>query len=163
MFDNIGRKIKTLAKWLAYLGFITSVISGIVLLIISLINFEHIGWQILLVPIQIVLGCLISWLSVIILYGFGELIDKVSEIEKNTRTNTKTHSYSDRRQEQKASNNNAKSKSIKECDKNDTPAENDEADIYIDVICPNCNKELSFFQDTRTAECPWCNTSLEIK
>ena len=68
MFSNIGGKIKGLAVAICVLGIIASVISGIYL--ISL----HESF-ILSGIITIVVGVLVSWLSVFTLYGFGELIE----------------------------------------------------------------------------------------
>ena len=69
-FDNIGGKIKTLAKTLTILGIIGSVIFGFVLF----------SWsQVLFGLLTIVFGSLVSWISSFALYGLGVLIDN-SEI-----------------------------------------------------------------------------------
>ncbi len=75
MFNNIGGKIKALAKVVTWLGILGSVISGIVM--ISNANSYYrtnsaLIWSGLL---TIVLGSLFSWLASFILYGFGELVD----------------------------------------------------------------------------------------
>ena len=49
-------------------------------------------------------------------------------------------------------------------------SENSEADIdeivdnddYIDVICHNCNEQLSFFKSETNAICPWCNAKIDL-
>ena len=68
MFSNIGGKIKALAVVICVLGIIASVIGGIYL--ISL-HEELIVSGVL----TIVIGSLVSWLSVLCLYGFGELVE----------------------------------------------------------------------------------------
>ena len=94
MFDNIDEKIKKLAKFCAYL----CLISGIIILFISIVEFHQISfqwdfeyaferiqkniWGIIISAV----GYFNSWL----LYGFGELITKVSAIEKATRIKTET-------------------------------------------------------------------------
>ena len=82
MFDysNIGEKIKTLAKVLFLLSAIGCVVSGITILFYS----EFKSWISSL--LCIVLGPLVSWLATLVLYGFGELICKTTEIAINTRT-----------------------------------------------------------------------------
>jgi hypothetical protein len=75
MFDNIGGKIKTLAKIICWLGIIISVISGMVL----------IGISGLVSVLTIIAGSLTSWIGSFSLYGFGELIEKTTEIAENTR------------------------------------------------------------------------------
>ncbi len=80
MFDNIGKKIKGLAKVFCVLGIIFSVIYGGWIMIKG---FNSPGDDLFFKGVLIlVAGCLSSWLSVFLLYGFGELIDKTSSIEK---------------------------------------------------------------------------------
>ena len=75
MFDNIGGKIKGLASFLTWIGIIASVITGIIF-----IADDAGGMGFLL----IILGPLASWLSSLLLYGFGELIENTSIIAQNT-------------------------------------------------------------------------------
>lgn len=79
MYENIGGKIKMMAKITAIVLAAAAVIAGIAVLIVT----EGDGALIAL-PIMII-GPFFAWISSFILYGFGELIDKVSEIERNTR------------------------------------------------------------------------------
>ena len=75
MFDNIGAKIKKLAEIITIGGIIVSVLIGTM-------SGDFRGIVIAL------LGSLGSWISSFVLYGFGELIEKVTAIEKNTRVVT---------------------------------------------------------------------------
>ncbi|OLA93426.1 MAG: hypothetical protein BHW64_06815 [Candidatus Melainabacteria bacterium LEY3_CP_29_8] len=78
MYNNIGNKIKYLAKTAFIVGAIISVIIGILLITAGLNGIiTPVGVLILFV------GPFISWLSSWLLYGFGELIDKISLIELN--------------------------------------------------------------------------------
>lgn len=70
MFYNIGRKIKTLAKAITWIGITASVIYGAVVLRLS--NSPTFIIQGLL---TMIVGSLISWLSSVTLYGFGQLIE----------------------------------------------------------------------------------------
>ncbi len=72
MFNNIGKKIKVLAAVTAVLLAIAAIITGIVL---CNDNSEEAG-----IPI-LIFGPIVSWISSFMLYGFGELIDKVCDIE----------------------------------------------------------------------------------
>ena len=78
MFNNIGSKIKALAKVICWLGVIISVITGI----IGIIN----GTEQSTVSgiITIIFGSLASWLGSFFAYGFGQLIENTDEIRKNT-------------------------------------------------------------------------------
>ena len=83
MFDNIGEKIKTVAKVFTCIGMFAFSITG---LIITQVNEEapFIGLLI------IVFGCLGSWLASLTLYGFGQLIensDILVEQGKRQQTN----------------------------------------------------------------------------
>ncbi len=75
MFENIGGKIKGTAKVFFWIGVISSIVVGIVFV------GDTSGLSLLL----ILVGGLASWLSVLIIYGFGEIIEKLCEIERNTR------------------------------------------------------------------------------
>ena len=75
MYDKIGGKIKTLTKALTILGIVASVIYGIVLLSLGQV------WGI----IYILIMPFLIWAGSFVLYGFGELIEKVCNIEKNIR------------------------------------------------------------------------------
>ena len=65
MFDNIGSKIKELAKIVCWIGIAVSVIIGIALL-----------WTDGLAGIlTAVFGSLFSWVGSFVLYGFGQLVE----------------------------------------------------------------------------------------
>mgnify|MGYP003290205362 CR=1 FL=1 len=79
MYSNIGKNIKLFAKVVFVLEAFVAVVVGIVLLGIK--NLEIPGVLIL------ILGPFSAWVSTWLLYGYGELIDKVCIIAKNTRHN----------------------------------------------------------------------------
>ncbi len=82
LYEDIGKKIKNLAKW----TFIVESIAGIISVIGAVANesdlFEDMPFLIL---VFIVLIPIVAFVSSWILYGFGEIIDKLNSIEKNTR------------------------------------------------------------------------------
>ena len=91
MFNNIGRKIKIVAKVFFWIGVLISII--IPLVSVQSVSYSLNGYQyrtsgnnILAVILFIVIGILISWLSTIILYGFGELIERVTGIDDKITT-----------------------------------------------------------------------------
>lgn len=86
MYNNIGHKIKVLAKVMCWIGIAVSVLAGIAFLIIYFRMRYYRSPEYLITAIScIVFGPLLSWLNNMLLYGFGELIDKTSAIEKNTK------------------------------------------------------------------------------
>lgn len=89
MFNDIGKKIKKLASTLYKIQIAIYVIAAIVLFVLGVMLLtkpDAFGFLLILIGIVCAaLGPLLAWLSTCILYGYGELIDKTSEIEKNTR------------------------------------------------------------------------------
>ena len=81
MYKNIGAKIKVLAKAIAWIGILISLIVGVIFIIADGGWFDiefFIGIGVL------VGGSLLSWVSSWFMYGFGELIVKTTEIANFT-------------------------------------------------------------------------------
>ena len=78
MFNNIGSKIKSLAIVVTVIGIVVSIIIGLSII-------EH---SISYGLFTIIIGCFISWVSSFFMYGFGELIEKTSQIAENTEKDT---------------------------------------------------------------------------
>ena len=84
MYKNIGKKIKALARGTFIAETIAAEILGIYYVIESINwGFEEGWWGWLL----IFFGPLVAWISSWGIYGFGELIDKASDIARNTHSN----------------------------------------------------------------------------
>lgn len=80
MYDNIGGKIKGLAKWIFIVEIFAAIIGGIVLIASA--------ESVVAIPIALLVilgGIGAAYVCSVLLYGFGELIDKAFEIERNTR------------------------------------------------------------------------------
>lgn len=73
MFNRIGEKLKGLATILCIIGIIISIIVGG-----TMASNEYLVGKGVLIMI---VGSLFSWVSSFFIYGFGELIEKVSSIE----------------------------------------------------------------------------------
>lgn len=85
MFDNIGGKIKGLAKFVCWVGIIAFGVSGFVMIFQgnALNNYSYGDNQtglglIIGGAIMVLLGAVFSWLGSLVLYGFGELIEKTA-------------------------------------------------------------------------------------
>ena len=87
MYSNIGGKIKGLAIATFVFEAIASVITGIIFAVVGLFDGEIVLF-VLGLPI-IFIGPVVAWISTWVLYGFGELISKTTEVARNTRTETK--------------------------------------------------------------------------
>ena len=71
MYNNIGEKLKAIAKVLAIIGIVGSVISGIVLMLTGMIGAGF---------ITIISGSLVSWISSWGMYAIGDTNVKVTEM-----------------------------------------------------------------------------------
>ncbi len=76
MYNNIGKKIKFIAQLIGAIGILAAILIGI-----TLYSNTKNGIFILV----IIGGSLVAWISTWLLYGFGEIIDKLCAIEQNTR------------------------------------------------------------------------------
>lgn len=79
MFNNIGKKIKVLALIFFILEVTAIEISSLVLMA------EGYDEEIVMGIFLMFLGPVVAWVSSWFLYGYGELIAKTAETEKNTR------------------------------------------------------------------------------
>ncbi len=78
MFDNIGGKLKITAKLFMAVGTLGSIAAAIYLTVKEMVQI----WC----AVALVIGVpLICWFLAALLYGFGELIEKMTEIAANTR------------------------------------------------------------------------------
>lgn len=82
VFANIGKKLKLLANVMFWLTFIGALVCGLIFIIVGMDGDD----DLLFVGLPLLaIGPIFAWLSNCLLYGFGELIDKTAQIEKNTR------------------------------------------------------------------------------
>lgn len=77
MYSNIGGKIKALAVG-------TFIVETVAWIFYALILAAEDPDMILLSFLMILFGPIVAWISTWLLYGFGELIDKATEIAENT-------------------------------------------------------------------------------
>lgn len=80
MFTDIGKKIKFVSMALCWIGIIASVIIAF-----TLFGYEKTA---LLGALVLFGGSFVSWVCSFFVYGFGELIDKVSSIEAKISYNS---------------------------------------------------------------------------
>ena len=81
MFNNIGGKIKGLAKFLCWLGIIACVILGVLLIMSARNGYGYTDTTTIVYGILvIVFGSILSWIGSFVLYGFGELVDNSSKL-----------------------------------------------------------------------------------
>ena len=78
LYDNIGSKIKNLAKWIFIVEAIGAIITGLVLMFTDN-DFILYGF------LALVCGPIVAWVGSWILYAFGELVENTCDNESNTR------------------------------------------------------------------------------
>ena len=85
MFKNIGRKIKGLAKGVFIAEVILIALAALIMLISNsmVLSRTQIASAIIGTLIIAAVWIFIAWLSVLVLYGFGELIDSNTKSEKH--------------------------------------------------------------------------------
>ena len=148
-FDNIGGKIKILAKVTCWIGSISSVIGGVIMMLNGLAYENTRG---ILGGIMIaVLGDLVSWVGSFRLYGFGQLIEN-SDIIANQYRKTEDRKEWSRQEAQK----------VKTALNDEKINENE----WIDLTCPNCGEQLSFtkaqIQGNPKVDCPSCGYEIDF-
>ena len=82
IFNNIGLKIKGIAAGLFAFGISSSILASIITLIVS----RDIS-VILYVIVGAIVGVLTAWISSCMIYGFGEIIDRLCQIAENNSSN----------------------------------------------------------------------------
>lgn len=92
MYNNIGRKIKILATVLMVIGVLISLVSGIAMMSMNARMYGNTGAITGLLTIA--LGTVGSWAGSFVLYGFGELIERVQSIDNKTRNDARAPSWS---------------------------------------------------------------------
>ena len=92
MFNNIGRKIKALAKVLCWIGIIASILGGIGMIAAGSSYTYSFGYgyssgpSVLVGVLTIIFGSLFSWIGSFFAYGFGQLIEDTEEIRESIRS-----------------------------------------------------------------------------
>lgn len=137
MFRNPGVKIKIIAQVIAWAYVFFSILGGLILFLSAFEDLEYNWWFILVSPTVIIFGILTAWMSSIMLYGFGELVEN----------SKKDIYYND--------------EDLLTTSADDDQYESD--DVSIVVTCPECGEKMSFFDTYNEVECPWCGTNLKLK
>ncbi len=85
MFENIGGKIKALAKIICWLGITASVLGGIYMFWLAGNAYGRISTVLIVYGVLLIVGgSLISWIGSFFTYGFGQLIENSDRIKEDT-------------------------------------------------------------------------------
>lgn len=90
-FDSVGKRIKKISKILFYITAFLEFFGGILLTILSIdSDFEDL---LFVFPVIAVLGPVLSYLSCLLFYGFGEIVDNVVSINNKSAGTTDKNQY----------------------------------------------------------------------
>ena len=156
MFDNIGNSIKWVAKILYWIAVIAGIICGSFCSTLGIqALFDEYGrddavW-ILFGLLIIALSPIAAWIICAPIYGFGEIIDKLTEIERNTRNGSNLLEVHNQAVEASEINLNTDVVLKKSKKKSSTKRKG------ITYYCPTCNNKINSDMD----QCPKCGQELD--
>ena len=159
-FEHIGGKIKILAKVICWIGIISSVIGGAVMMLNGLAfeNSEEVWGGILV----IVVGVLVSWIGSFRLYGFGQLVENTDILAGQYRKAEVRKEWSPQEVQKVKSALREKKANKKESVVDAKINENE----WIDLICPSCGETLSFTKEqirsNPQVDCPNCGFEIDF-
>ena len=81
MYNDVGKKLKTMAENVCILGILISIIAGLVILFFGALSDSDAGVKGIVVVVGICVaggGSITAWLGSIFTYAFGELVDKTA-------------------------------------------------------------------------------------
>ena len=154
MYNNVGGKIKALAMGICIIEAVALVITGFVLM-------EEIGGTAILI---VLLGPVVAWLSSLVLYAFGELVEDVHALrnKEGTTEEAKAKRNAEEKAKRKAEEK-ARLQAAQAAWMENAEGAEDEQEEYVDVFCPKCGEQLSFTKDKTVGTCPMCDTKFQIK
>lgn len=88
MFNNIGERIKKIAKIVTIINFVLSSALGVGWIVAVLVS-TSLPFLAVFAPLVVAIGCLLSWIGGMFIYGFGELIERTKETERLTEETNK--------------------------------------------------------------------------
>lgn len=92
MFDNIGRKIKMLAKVVCWIGIIGSITTGLVLIGMGIDGPDALVTSGVII---VIFGPFFSWIGCFFMYGFGQLVDDTQKLREHIVPNEDEEEYDD--------------------------------------------------------------------
>ena len=171
MYDDVGRKIKVIAKVACWGGIVFFVIIGFQAgsLLEEITGEFNIG----IFLGAAIGGSFLSWLLSLFLYGFGELIENTNSIARRFEeisivSETKHIKENNNEQIPLAYKVNGPGKAEKEIELKKVDikiAADTDTDEYLDVECPYCNEKLAFTKqflaETDRLTCPMCGEAFK--
>lgn len=160
LYENVGGKIKRLAKWMFIVEAISAFIAGIVLAADT---------DVLYILLCIV-GPIVAWVSSWVLYAFGELVEDVHAMRNKERSSIGAINsiHTGEHNGQQTVSCNKESSSTDTINSSHTSEDNDQQTVSRNKkntysffvgywVCPKCNRGNPDELD----KCKWCETKKE--
>ena len=155
LYENIGTKVKYLAIGL----FLFEAIGAIIIGIVMIFDQAEADYTNLIVGILVaIIGPIIALLSSWILYAFGELVADVHAVKNKYDPLAEVIEKQPQQKVSKKVKRNAKKMAQETLYKESLVQED-----TIEVICPRCKENLSFFEGMSNAECPYCGEKIDLE
>ncbi|MBQ2934041.1 MAG: hypothetical protein IJE02_05480 [Clostridia bacterium] len=168
-FDNIGGKIKGLAKWSCWITILLIWIVAPIVFIAVLLDEWTADYFCFLPLVAAIIGPVFVWIGSWAMYAFGEFVEDIHAIRNKEGT---TKEKAKRVSEEKLK---LEAEDEAKCDAKEKTKPNAEEiakwqkenelsdDDFIDTACPKCEKTLSFLKNETKGICPECGAEFEIK
>lgn len=157
-FDNIGNKLKKLAK-------ISFIIQSIFFLVVAVLLGLSLGAAVGLLIALLVAAFFIftSWIICSVLYGFGEIVERSTEIAYNTSFLSPHQEKKKTFKEAFKSAEKIKNKKQTSTPKTEETTTPDDEDEFITFECPYCGEELAMTADeiSSSITCPYCSKKIK--
>ena len=173
MYDSIGVKIKMLAKILFWLEVVASFIAFVILLVNEITEIA-----LIVIAVGPALSLFLSWF----MYGFGEIIDKLQQIEENTRQTVPTTPQGERKMPQgvrKKGQHKSTPKGMprtesvpqetqeipseKKPEETSSVEEDEYTECTFSTECPKCKQIVWYQEENMSFDCPYCDYFIDTK
>lgn len=147
MFENVGKKLKTIVRYYVYAMFGLLIVGGVAMELYSLWQLlkgnGYAFFAMLVTPLAVLFAGFFVWLSVVALYGFAEVVDTAILHRKGENTPDIPEDLFIPESEDE--------------DEAETVAEAD--DVW---ICPSCEGEVTYSEETKTWHCAHCHRMYQV-
>ena len=162
-FDDIGKKIKAIAKWSCWITIVLLWISAAIFFLVCLSN-RYLNDMLWIPMVTAAFGPFVVWITFWPLYAFGELVDNSSILANPQKKAAEKQEKADNAREQKriAENQKKQAKAAKSAIANTEISEEE----FIDITCPHCGETLSYTKEQLQIPdglvCPMCDNVFKI-
>ena len=172
-FDNIGRKIKNLAKWSCWITILLIWIAAPIAFI-ALVADDWTAELCWIPLVGAIVGPVLVWVESWVLYAFGEFVEDIhairdkegttKEVNAKRKAEEKIKREAELKEQQEAAERAKREAKERAKWQEENKSQNNELsdDDFIDIACPKCGEMLSFLKNETKGICPECGAEFEI-